>query len=181
MTPEIRRQAKAINFGIIYGISGFGLARQLGIPQGEAAEYIRRYLARFPELKTFMDGQKEFARANGFVKTFYGRKCFVRGITDKNPAIRNFAERQAINAPLQGTAADVMKRAMIALKPALAQANLGARMLVQVHDELLFEVPEAEREETEGLVKAIMETAGHGIGVPLEVGVGWGRNWAEAH
>jgi DNA polymerase-1 len=95
--------------------------------------------------------------------------------------IRSSAERQAINAPLQGTAADIMKRAMIALRPALAQANLGARMLLQVHDELLFEVPEAEREETEGLVKAIMETAGHGLNVPLEVGVGWGKNWAEAH
>jgi DNA polymerase-1 len=181
MTPEIRRQAKAINFGIIYGISGFGLAKQLGIPQGEAAEYIRKYLARFPELKTFMDGQKEFARKHGYVKTLYGRKCYVSGINDKNAGIRNFAERQAINAPLQGTAADVMKRAMIALKPALEQAGLRAKMLLQVHDELLFEVPEAEKEVTEGLVKAIMETAGHGLKVPLEVEAGWGKNWAEAH
>ncbi len=181
MTPEIRRQAKAINFGIIYGISGFGLAKQLGIPQGEAADYIKKYLARFPELKKFMEDQKEFARKHGYVKTFYGRKCFVRGINDKNMAIRNFAERQAINAPLQGTAADIMKRAMIALKPALEQAKLGARMLLQVHDELLFEVPEHEQEITEKLVKSIMEDAGHGLGVPLDVGVGWGDNWAEAH
>ena len=181
MTPEIRRQAKAINFGIIYGISGFGLAKQLGIPQGEAANYIKQYLARFPELKKFMDDSKEFARKHGYIKTLYGRKCFVRGITDKNAGIRNFAERQAINAPLQGTAADVMKRAMIALAPALTASKLGARMLLQVHDELLFEVPVKEQEETEILVKKIMENAGAGLGVPLTVEAGWGDNWAEAH
>jgi DNA polymerase-1 len=181
MTPDIRRNAKAINFGIIYGISGFGLAHQLGIPQGEAANYIKQYLARFPELKIFMDGQKEFAKKHGYVETFYGRKCFTRGINDKNPAVRNFAERQAINAPLQGTAADIMKRAMIALVPALEKEKLGARILLQVHDELLFEVPIAEKAETEALVKKIMESAGAGIGVPLEVEAGWGKNWAEAH
>jgi DNA polymerase-1 len=181
MTPDIRRQAKAINFGIIYGISGFGLARQLGIPQGEAADYIKKYLARFPELKNFMDAAKEYARKHGYVKTFYGRKCFIRGINDKNQGIRQFAERQAINAPLQGTAADIMKRAMIAIKPALLDAKLGARMLLQVHDELLFEVPVKEKAETEALVKKIMESAGLGIGVPLHVEAGWGDNWAAAH
>ena len=181
MTPDIRRNAKAINFGIIYGISGFGLAKQLGIGNAEAAEYIKKYLARFPELKTFMDGAKEFARQHGYVETLYGRKCFVRGINDKNPAMRSFAERQAINAPLQGTAADIMKRAMIALAPALAQAGLGAKMLLQVHDELLFEVPEAEKDATEKLVKQVMEAAGPGISLPLVVEAGWGQNWAEAH
>ncbi len=181
MTPEIRRQAKAINFGIIYGISGFGLAKQLGIPQGAAAEYIKQYLARFPELKSFMEAAKEFARKHGYVKTFYGRKCFVRGINDKNAGIRNFAERQAVNAPLQGTAADIMKRAMNTLAPALAKKKLGARMLLQVHDELLFEVPAAECEETEALAREIMEAAGTGLGVPLVVDAGWGDNWAEAH
>jgi len=181
MTPDIRRNAKAINFGIIYGISGFGLAKQLGIGNAEAAEYIKKYLARFPELKTFMDGAKEFARQHGYVETLYGRKCFVRGINDKNPAMRSFAERQAINAPLQGTAADIMKRAMIALVPALAQAGLGAKMLLQVHDELLFEVPEAEKDATEKLVKQVMEAAGPGISLPLVVEAGWGQNWAEAH
>jgi len=181
MTPDIRRNAKAINFGIIYGISGFGLAKQLGIGNAEAAEYIKKYLARFPELKTFMDGAKEFARQHGYVETLYGRKCFVRGINDKNPAMRSFAERQAINAPLQGTAADIMKRAMIALVPALAQAGLGAKMLLQVHDELLFEVPEAEKDTTEKLVKQVMEAAGPGISLPLVVEAGWGQNWAEAH
>ncbi len=181
MTPDIRRNAKAINFGIIYGISGFGLAKQLGIPQGEAANYIKQYMARFPELKTYMDAQKEYARAHGFVKTYYGRKVYLRGINDKNPAMRGFAERQAINAPLQGTAADIMKRAMIALAPALKDAKLGARMLLQVHDELLFEVPVAEKEATLKLVKHVMESAGPGLGVPLLVDAGWGMNWAEAH
>ncbi len=181
MTSDIRRNAKAINFGIIYGISGFGLAKQLGISNHEASEYIKQYLARFPELKKFMDDAKEFARAHGYVKTLYGRKCYLRGINDKNPAMRNFAERQAINAPLQGTAADIMKRAMIALKPALAKEKLGARMLLQVHDELLFEVPVAEKEATEALVKRIMENAGAGLAVPLAVEAGWGDNWAEAH
>lgn len=181
MTPEIRRNAKAINFGIIYGISGFGLAKQLGISNHEASEYIKKYMARFPELKTFMDNAKEFARQHGYVETLYGRKCFVRGINDKNPAMRNFAERQAINAPLQGTAADIMKRAMIALAPALAAAGLDAKMLLQVHDELLFEVPAAQKEATEALVKNIMESAGTGLSLPLAVEAGWGHNWAEAH
>ncbi len=181
MTPDIRRNAKAINFGIIYGISGFGLAKQLGISNQEASEYIKQYLARFPELKKFMDDAKEYARQHGYVKTLYGRKCFVRGINDKNPAMRNFAERQAINAPLQGTAADIMKRAMIALKPAFTAEKLGARMLLQVHDELLFEVPNDEKEATEALVKRVMENAGSGLGVPLAVEAGWGDNWAEAH
>ena len=181
MTPDIRRRAKAVNFGIIYGISGFGLAKQLGISNNEASDYIKKYLARFPELKKFMDDAKEYARKHGYVKTFYGRKCFIRGINDKNGAVRSFAERQAINAPLQGTAADIMKRAMIALRPALSEAKLGARMLLQVHDELLFEVPVAEKAETEALVKKIMEAAGMGIGVPLAVEAGWGDNWADAH
>lgn len=181
MTPDIRRNAKAINFGIIYGISGFGLAKQLGISNAEATEYIKKYLARFPELKTFMDGAKEFARQHGYVETLYGRKCFVRGINDKNPAMRNFAERQAINAPLQGTAADIMKRAMIALVPALKAAKLDAKMLLQVHDELLFEVPAAQKDATEALVKQVMENAGTGLSVPLAVEAGWGDNWAEAH
>lgn len=181
MTPDIRRNAKAINFGIVYGISGFGLARQLGIPQAEATAYIKQYLARFPELKIFMDKSKEFARQHGYVETFYGRKCFVRGINDKNMGIRNAAERAAINAPLQGTAADIMKRAMIALPPALDAAGLKARMLLQVHDELLFEVPLNEKEQTAELVKKIMAEAGADVGIPLDVEAGFGTNWADAH
>lgn len=181
MTPDIRRNAKAINFGIIYGISGFGLAKQLGIAQSEAAQYIRQYLARFPELQAFMERTKDYARKHGYVKTYYGRKCHVYGIADKNPAVRNAAERQAVNAPLQGTAADIMKRAMIAMPPALKAAKLGARMLLQVHDELLLEVPVAQKEDTEALVKKVMEHAGDGLGIPLVADAGWGENWADAH
>lgn len=181
MTPEIRRNAKAINFGIIYGISGFGLAKQLGISNGEASAYIKQYLARFPELSHYMAETKEFARRHGYVQTLYGRKIHVRGITDKNMAVRNFAERQAINAPLQGTAADIMKRAMVAMPDALRDAGLKARMLLQVHDELLFEVPLAEKDATRTLVKAVMEKAGEGLSVPLAVEANYGDNWQQAH
>jgi len=178
---ETRRQAKAINFGIIYGISGFGLAKQLGISNGEAASYIKRYMARFPELEDFMNSQKEYARKYGYIKTLYGRKCYITGINDKNTSIKNFAERQAINAPLQGTAADIIKRAMIAMPEALKKANSKARMLLQVHDELIFEVPENELEETEKLVKNVMENAAIGLETPLRADAGFGDNWVEAH
>jgi len=181
MTAEIRRQAKAINFGIIYGISGFGLSKQLGCSPAEANDYIKQYLSRFPELDAFMEKSKEYAREHGYIKTYYGRKCYIRGINDKNGAIRQFAERQAINAPLQGTAADIMKRAMNQIPEALKKSGLNARMLLQVHDELMFEVPESEMEATEKLVKGIMESAGEGLGVPLEAEAGWGKNWAESH
>ncbi len=181
MPSETRRKAKAINFGIIYGISAFGLAKQLGISNGEAKDYIDRYMSRFPELKLFMEQEKEYARNHGYIKTFYGRKCFTSGINDKNSAIRSFAERQAINAPLQGTAADIMKRAMIALLPALKSAKLNAKMMLQVHDEVLLEVPETEMGATETLVKKVMEEAALGIDVPLSAEAGWGDNWAEAH
>ena len=181
MTSEIRRNAKAINFGIIYGISGYGLAKQLGISAGEANDYIKAYLARFPELETFMEQAKEEARNNGYVSTLYGRKCIIKGINDKNGAMRQFAERQAINAPLQGTAADIMKRAMIKLDAALTSENMKTRMLLQVHDELIFEVPHDEKEKAEKLIVEIMESTGKGLKTPLVVEAGWGKNWAEAH
>ena len=185
VTPEIRRQAKAVNFGIIYGISGWGLAKQLDIDTGEANEFIKRYMARFPELATFMDAQKDHARAKGYILTAHGRKCFIRGINDKNGAVKAFAERQAINAPLQGTAADIMRIAMAKVGPALAKAGLNAKMLLQVHDELVFEVPEGEVEKTAALVTQIMESAAslHGVdfGLPLTAEAGSGQNWAEAH
>jgi DNA polymerase I len=180
MTPELRRRAKAINFGIIYGISAFGLARQLGIAQGEAAAFIKIYFERFPELKTYMDTTKEFCKANGFVETLFGRICHIPSIREKNPARRSFAERQAINAPLQGTAADIIKRAMIRIPSALKDAGLKARMLLQVHDELLFEVPDAEVEATSKLVKQIMESAAQ-LSVPLIAEAGVADNWAQAH
>jgi len=180
MTPETRRKAKAINFGIIYGISGFGLAAQLGIPQGEATAFIRAYLDRLPELKAWMDETKRIARERGWVETLFGRKCHVPGIKDPNPARRAFAERQAINAPIQGTAADIIKRAMGRLPHALAAEGLKARMLLQVHDELLFEAPEDEAQRTAELAQRVMQSAAT-LEVPLIAEAGIGRSWAEAH
>lgn len=180
MTPEIRRQAKAVNFGIIYGISGFGLAKQLGIDTKTAANFINKYLERFKELKDFMEAAKEEARGHGYVKTRHGRKCYIKGINDKNGAMRQFGERQAINAPLQGTAADIMKIAMGRMERALDEAGLSAKMLLQVHDELIFEVPNAELEQTSALVREVMENV-VSLGVPLVAEAGSGQSWAEAH
>ncbi len=184
MDPMIRRKAKAINFGIIYGISAFGLAQNLGIAQGEARDYIDAYFKRYPGIRDYMDEMKKAARERGFVTTLFGRKIHVPGIKDKNPAMRSFSERAAINAPIQGTAADIIKRAMIRVPPALENAKLSARMLLQVHDELLLEVPEKEVEKTSALVREVMETACQPaveLSVPLVADAGTGANWAEAH
>ncbi|WP_119299592.1 DNA polymerase I [Dongia deserti] len=184
MDPMVRRRAKAINFGIIYGISAFGLAQQLGIPQAEARDYIGAYFARYPGIREYMERCKKFARDHGYVETLFGRRCHVPGINDKNPARRSYMERAAINAPLQGTAADIIKRAMIRIPPALKERGLNARMLLQVHDELVFEVPEAEVEETSAIARAIMEKAhepARKLAVPLTCDAGAGQNWAEAH
>lgn len=185
VSSEVRRQAKAVNFGIIYGISGWGLAKQLGCEPGDANEFIRRYLAKFHELQTYMNETKDEAKKHGYVRTLYGRKCFIRGINDKNGAVRSGAERQAINAPLQGTAADIMKIAMAKMPAALKDAGLNAKMLLQVHDELVFEVPAAELEKTSQLVREVMENAfsinGVHISVPLEAEAGNGPSWAKAH
>jgi DNA polymerase-1 len=184
MDPMIRRQAKAINFGIIYGISAFGLARNLGIGQSEAKAFIDTYFERYPNIKAYMAATRAQAREQGFVTTLFGRRIHVPGIADKNPARRNFSERAAINAPIQGTAADIIKRAMIRIPPALVEAGLSARMLLQVHDELMFEVPEAEVEKTAALVREVMENACHPaleLSVPLIADAGVGDNWAEAH
>ncbi len=180
MDPMVRRKAKAINFGIVYGISPFGLARQLGIPQGEAANYIKAYFARYPGIKDYMERTKELCRKQGFVTTEFGRRIYLSGIKDANPARRGFAERAAINAPIQGGAADIIKRAMIRVPAALAAAGLKARMLLQVHDELLFEVREAEVEATIAAVRKVMEGAAQ-LKVPLVVDAGIGDNWADAH
>jgi len=184
MDPMVRRKAKAINFGIIYGISAFGLAQNLGIPQGEAKAYIEAYFERYPGIRAYMDKTKKEAHEQGFVTTLFGRKIHLPGIQDKNPARRSFSERAAINAPIQGTAADIIKRAMIRVPPALEQAKLSARMLLQVHDELMFEVPEAEVEATSALVREVMENAcapAVELSVPLVADAGTGANWAEAH
>jgi DNA polymerase-1 len=180
MTAEVRRRAKAINFGIIYGISAFGLANQLRIPQAEAAAFIRAYLERFSELKAWMEETRRFCREHGYVVTLFGRKCHMPGIRDPNPARRSFAERQAINAPIQGTAADIIRRAMTRIPPALARERLSARMLLQVHDELLLEAPEAEAERTAEVARRVMEAAAR-LDVPLVAEAGIGRSWAEAH
>ena len=180
MDAATRRRAKAINFGIIYGISAFGLARQLQIEAGEAKRYIEAYFLRYPQIRAFMDRTIAEAKGCGYVLTPFGRRCWVAGIADRNPARRGYAERQAINAPLQGGAADVIKRAMVRLPEALRQAGLSARLLLQVHDELLFEAPEAEADATAALAKTVMRNAAS-LSVPLEVETGIGRSWAEAH
>jgi len=180
MDPIVRRSAKAINFGIIYGISPFGLARQLGVAQGEAKAYIEAYFARYPGIKAYMEGAKQEARANGFVTTLFGRRIHLPGINKKNATHRGFSERAAINAPIQGSAADIIKRAMIVMDAALAAEGLKARMLLQVHDELIFEVPLEEAEATAAAVRRVMESAAH-LDVPLTVDTGIADNWAEAH
>jgi len=184
MDPLTRRRAKAINFGILYGISAFGLGNQIGVPQAEAADYIRAYFERFPGIRAYMERIKAECRTAGFVETIFGRKCFIPGIRDANPARRMGAERQAINAPLQGSAADIIKRAMGRVPAALEAAGLKARMLLQVHDELLFETPEDEVQATASLVKEVMEGACAPrceLSVPLVVDTGWARTWDAAH
>ncbi len=180
VTPDIRRNAKAVNFGIIYGISGWGLSKQLGISPGEANDFIKRYLTTFSEIQDYMERTKDEARKYGYVKTLLGRKCYILNINAGNPGWRAGAERQAINAPLQGTAADIMKKAMIRMNPALRAANLKAKMLLQVHDELIFEVPESEIDETTALVKSVMENVVK-LDVPLVAEAGHGHSWGEAH
>ncbi|GBQ12899.1 DNA polymerase I [Swaminathania salitolerans LMG 21291] len=180
MDSLTRRRAKAINFGIIYGISAFGLARQLGISAGEARRYIDAYFARYPGIRDYMDRTKEDAKRDGYVTTPLGRRCYVPGINEKNGARRGYAERQAINAPLQGGAADIIKRAMVRLGRRLPQSGLDARMLLQVHDELLFEVRADQAADLAAFVRAEMEQAAS-LSVPLVVETGTGSNWAEAH
>ncbi|WP_449414778.1 DNA polymerase I [Ochrobactrum teleogrylli] len=184
MPSEVRRRAKAINFGIIYGISAFGLANQLSIPREEAGQYIRTYFERFPGIKDYMEATKAFARENGYVETIFGRRAHYPDIRASNPQIRAFNERAAINAPIQGSAADIIRRAMIRMEDALEKEKLAARMLLQVHDELIFEVPENEVEKTIPLVRHIMENAALpavSLTVPLHVDARAAHNWDEAH
>ena len=175
-----RRSAKAINFGIIYGISAFGLARNLAIPQGDAKRYIDAYFERYPGIRAYMEETKAFCRQHGYVETLFGRRAHMAEINEKNPARRNFSERAAINAPIQGTAADIIRRAMVAIPGVLRREGLGATMLLQVHDELIFEVPDDEIERTATAVREAMEGAAQ-LDVPLVVDTGQGDNWDEAH
>ena len=184
MDPLVRRQAKAINFGIIYGISGYGLAQQLGCTPGEANTYIKAYLDKYAGIREYMNRMKTEVHKRGYVETLFGRRVHIPGANDRNMARRSFAERQAINAPIQGTAADIIKRAMIRVAPALKQAELDATMLLQVHDELLFEVREDQVDKTSELVRGIMESATApvlNLSVPLVADAGIGSSWAEAH
>ena len=180
MDSLTRRRAKAINFGIIYGISAFGLARNLGIDHGTARAYIDAYFARYPEIREYMERTREEARIHGFVLTPFGRRCWIPGIAEKSGPRRGYAERQAINAPLQGGAADIIKRAMVRLPAVLGAQGLRARLLLQVHDELLFEAPADEAAALAPVVREVMENAAT-LSVPLVVETGIGASWAEAH
>jgi DNA polymerase-1 len=180
VTRDMRRKAKEVNFGIMYGIGPFGLANRLEISQGEARDIIARYFERFPKVKQYIHDTIDSARRTGYVATLRGRRRYLPDITSRNQAVRGNAERQAINMPIQGTAADMIKLAMIALDRELPSRSLQSRMLLQVHDELVFEVPEVEREGVEQLVVMEMRDAMK-LSVPIQVEVGFGRNWLEAH
>lgn len=184
MPSEVRRRAKAINFGIIYGISAFGLANQLGIAREEASAYIKKYFERFPGIRAYMDETRDFCRSNGYVTTLFGRKMYYPDIKASNASVRAFNERAAINARLQGTAADIIRRAMTRMEDALVQKKLSAQMLLQVHDELIFEVPDAEVEATLPVVQHVMQDAPFPavlLSVPLHVDARAANNWDEAH
>ena len=181
MTSEIRRQAKAINFGVIYGISGFGLARNLRIPRSDAQAFIDRYFERFPGIKEYMDETIRFAKEKNYVETLFGRIIHTLEINAKGPNA-GFAKRAAINAPIQGTAADIIRRAMIRMPSAIS--HLNAKMLLQVHDELLFEVDQGDVEALISVAKSIMEEASYPavkLDIPILVDAGHGENWAQAH
>ena len=184
MPPEVRRRAKAINFGIIYGISAFGLANQLSIPREEAGDYIKRYFERFPGIRDYMEAAKAQARDRGYVETIFGRRAHYPEIRAPNPQVRAFNERAAINAPIQGSAADIIRRAMVRMDAALEEARLATRMLLQVHDELVFETPEGEADKAVPVIRAVMENAAMpavDLAVPLRVDARAARNWDEAH
>ena len=185
MPSEVRRRAKAINFGIIYGISAFGLANQLGISREEAGEYIKTYFARFPGIRDYMEKTKKFAHDHGYVETIFGRRIHYPEINTRNPSMRGFLERAAINAPIQGSAADIIRRAMIRMPDALEQAGLkSARMLLQVHDELVFEVKDGEVDKTIKLARGVMEKASEPavkLAVPIHVDAKAAGDWEAAH
>ncbi|WP_420334848.1 DNA polymerase I [Roseibium sp.] len=184
MDPMVRRQAKAINFGIIYGISAFGLANQLGISRGEAGDYIKTYFERFPGIRDYMEATKKKVHADGYVNTIFGRKAHYPDVNTKNPNMRSFYERAAINAPIQGSAADILRRAMVRMEDRLSEAKLDAQMLLQVHDELIFEVPDAQVDDTLPVIRDVMENACEPVlklSVPLKVDARAADNWDEAH
>jgi DNA polymerase-1 len=179
VTQEMRRSAKAVNFGIVYGQTPFGLAQQLGIGRKEAETYIARYFERYAGVRDFIDKTIEEVRASGVAKTLHGRRRAIPDMNSRNPSARGFAERTAVNTPLQGTAADLIKIAMIRIAKILAEKKMQSRLLLQVHDELVLEAPSNERDDLQHLVKHEMETV-YPINVPLKVDTGVGLNWRDA-
>ena len=180
VTPDQRRVAKTANFGIMYGISSFGLAQRLGISRTEAKKLIDDYFAAFPAIRAFIDDTVAAARENGYVETLFGRRRYLPDINSKNATVRALAERNAVNAPIQGTAADIIKMAMINVDRKLTEASLKSKMVLQIHDELLFDVPEGETQTLMKVVKDCMENVME-LSVPLTVECNYGKNWLEAH
>ena len=180
VTSEMRRKAKMVNYGIAYSISSFGLAQRLGIPRKEGATIIEQYFAKFPGIRKFMNDTIQLAREHGYVQTVTGRRRYIRDIRSANATIRNAAERNAINAPIQGTAADMIKIAMVQIHRELEKRRLKTRMLLQVHDELVFDVYRPEQSEVLPVIEEKMKTA-IALEVPIVVELGTGRNWLEAH
>jgi len=180
VTEEMRRQAKVINFGIAYGMSGYGLSEELGISQKEALQYIDEYFRRYPGVHRYIQETIAQARKQGYVTTLMNRRCYLPDIKSGNYQVRQFAEREAINAPIQGSAADIIKKAMVEIDRELIQRKMKSKMILQVHDELVFEAPQSEEKELEKLVVSAMESVVN-LKVRLKVDAGWGSNWAEAH
>jgi len=180
VTSDMRRKAKTANFGIIYGISAFGLSERLFISRKEAKDLIDNYFEIYPQVKQYIDDSIEKARSNGYVETIFHRKRFLPDITSHNANVRKFAERNAVNAPIQGSAADIIKIAMVRIDRRLEEENLKTQMILQVHDELNFNVPTAELEQVKAIIKTEMEGA-FPLRVPLKVDIGIGQNWLEAH
>ncbi|HOJ29116.1 MAG TPA: DNA polymerase, partial [Spirochaetota bacterium] len=180
VTDTMRRQAKIINFATIYGVSPYGLSQQADISFDDATQFIEKYFSAYPKIKDYIDSTIAFARKHGYVQTLLGRKRYIPEITSSNQFRREGAERIAINTPIQGTSADMIKVAMIAIHKAFTDKKLKSRMILQVHDELVFEVPEDEKDIVEGIVVSAMKSA-ITLDVPVVVDVGWGKNWAQAH
>jgi DNA polymerase-1 len=180
VSAEQRRTAKVINFGLIYGMSPFGLARNLGIERGAAQQYVERYFQRYPGVRRFMDATRTQARERGYVETVFGRRLYLPDIRSGNPQLRQYAERSAINAPMQGTAADIIKRAMISVDAWCRSERAPARLIMQVHDELVLEVRADAVEQVSAALRAHMVSAAS-LSVPLRVDIGAGANWDEAH
>ena len=185
VNQDHRRKAKAINFGIIYGISQYGLAKQINVSNYEAEEFLNAYFAKFPEIKVYMDSTIKFCRKSGYVNNIFGRRSHFNGINDKNFNVRNFQERAAINAPIQGSASEVMRLAMIRLYKKLNEENLKSKILLQIHDELIFEVPKKEEKAMVKLIQnemtSVTQSDYHSFSTPLTVDVNVGDNWGMLH